>query len=66
MCMTKHKKQKKKTFLQGRQLAKEIGASYYECSAMQNINVDLVIEAATRAAVAGSMKKLHKRFCKIL
>jgi Ras family protein A len=33
---------------------------------MQNINVDLVIEAATRAAVAGSMKKLHKRFCKIL
>ncbi|KAG1047361.1 hypothetical protein G6F46_009755 [Rhizopus delemar] len=51
---------------EGRQLAKEIGASYYECSAMQNINVDLVIEAATRAAVAGSMKKLHKRFCKIL
>ncbi|KAI9273742.1 small GTPase-binding protein [Sporodiniella umbellata] len=50
----------------GRQLARDIGASYYECSAKQKINVDLVIEAATRAAVSGNIKKLHKRFCKIL
>ncbi|CEI94186.1 Putative Rho family, other [Rhizopus microsporus] len=51
---------------EGRQMAKEIGADYYECSAMKNINVDLVIEAATKAAVTGSIKKLHRKFCKIL
>ncbi|KAI9481365.1 MAG: signal transducer [Benjaminiella poitrasii] len=54
------------TVEEGEQLAKEIGAKYYECSAMKKINVDEVIEAATRAAVAGSMRKLHKRLCKIL
>ncbi|CAO3616895.1 unnamed protein product [Mucor hiemalis] len=47
-------------------LANKIGARYYECSAMQNINVDEVIEAATKAAVAGNMKRLHKRLCTIL
>jgi Ras family protein A len=47
-------------------LAREIGAKYYECSAMQKINVDAVIEAATKAAVAGNMRRLHKRLCTIL
>lgn len=47
-------------------LANKIGARYYECSAMQNINVDEVIEAATKAAVAGNMKRLHKKLCTIL
>ncbi|KAI8375828.1 Rho type small GTPase [Blakeslea trispora] len=54
------------TVEEGEQLAREIGAKYYECSAMHKINVDEVIEAATKAAVAGNMKRLHKKLCKIL
>ncbi|KAI8885421.1 small GTPase-binding protein [Backusella circina FSU 941] len=58
--------QKLITVEEGEQLAKEIGAKYYECSALYNTKVDEVIAAATKAALAGNMRNLHKRFCRIL
>ncbi|KAI8976055.1 Rho type small GTPase [Pilobolus umbonatus] len=51
---------------EGEQLAREIGSKYYECSAMQTRNIDEVIESATKAALVGNTRKLHRRLCKIL
>ena len=45
-------------------MAREIGAKYFECSAMEKINVNGVIEAATLEAM--KPRGLTKKLCSIL
>ncbi|KAI9317769.1 small GTPase-binding protein [Dichotomocladium elegans] len=54
------------TYEEGERLGREINARYYECSAMLNQNVNEVIEAAIRSAMAGGIMKLQKKLCTIL
>ncbi|CAO3586398.1 unnamed protein product [Absidia cylindrospora] len=54
------------SFEEGERLGREIGAKYYECSAKQNQNVTEVISAATRSAMSGGIKHLHRKYCKVL
>ncbi|KAI8144482.1 small GTPase-binding protein [Fennellomyces sp. T-0311] len=51
---------------EGDRLAKEIGAKYYECSAMRNQYVSEVIEAATRTAMSSGIMRLQKKLCRML
>ncbi|KAI8638756.1 small GTPase superfamily [Parasitella parasitica] len=51
---------------EGEELARKIGAKYHECSAKTNSDVDTVIEAATKEALNGNRKRLHKKLCTIL
>ncbi|KAL1927775.1 hypothetical protein VTP01DRAFT_3596 [Rhizomucor pusillus] len=53
------------TYEEGERLAREIGAKYYECSAMRNQYVSEVIEAATKSAMSGGMMRLQK-ICRML
>ncbi|GAB5593558.1 RHO4 protein [Umbelopsis nana] len=54
------------SYEEGENLGREIGAKYYECSAMENTNVTEVIQAATRAATTGNMRRLQKKICTLL
>jgi hypothetical protein len=54
------------SYAEGENLGREIGAKYYECSAVENTNVTEVIQAATRAAMTGNMRRLQKKICNLL
>ncbi|KAH9454363.1 hypothetical protein MJO28_007362 [Puccinia striiformis f. sp. tritici] len=55
------------TAQQGQAVAKEIGATYMECSAKHNIGVKEVFNAALRLAMRSrKMEKMKRRVCKIL
>lgn len=52
---------------QGQAVAKEIGASYMECSAKHNDGVKELFNAALKLAMRGrKMEKMKRRVCKIL
>ncbi|OZJ01677.1 hypothetical protein BZG36_05392 [Bifiguratus adelaidae] len=48
------------SYEEGEALAREIGAKYYECSAKAEYNVKEVIEAAVRASMSSSLKRITK------
>ncbi|KAG0169381.1 Rho GTPase [Apophysomyces sp. BC1015] len=50
----------------GKKVAKEIGAKYCECSAMQNWYVDDVIAIATKEAMTSGVVRFQRKFCKVL
>ncbi|KAI9279905.1 Rho1 GTPase [Umbelopsis sp. AD052] len=52
------------SYEEGNHLAREIGAKYFECSAMEKINVNGVIESATLEAM--KPRGLTKKLCSIL
>ncbi|CAM0136815.1 unnamed protein product [Umbelopsis sp. WA50703] len=54
------------SYEEGEALGREIGAKYFECSAMENTNVSETIQAATRAAMTGNMRRLQKKICTLL
>ncbi|KAG0189235.1 hypothetical protein DFQ28_003699 [Apophysomyces sp. BC1034] len=54
------------TYEEGKKVAKEIGAKYCECSAMQNWYVDDVIAIATKEAMTSGVVRFQRKFCKVL
>ncbi|KAF7726960.1 Rho GTPase [Apophysomyces ossiformis] len=51
---------------EGAEVAKAIGANYYECSARQNWYVDDVIMAAIRETMTGGLTRLRRKLCTLL